>query len=91
MQRPEHNPWLIHLIWKLLDNDKDALSLLANNPFPHNPPKYIRVEFYRYQFSKPGDATGAIWNRTYIGQWLPPLAKSTPGFREYIEANGWKN
>ena len=52
MQRPEHNPWLIHLIWKLLDNDKDALSLLANNPFPDSSPKYIRVQFYRYEFAE---------------------------------------
>lgn len=90
MQRPEQNPWLIHLIWKLLDNDKDALSLLANNPFPDKAPKYIRVQFYKYEFTKPGESE-AIWKRTYVGQWLPPLSKSTQGFKEYIEANGWKN
>ncbi len=90
MQRPEQNPWLIHLIWKLLDNDKNSLSLLANNPFPDNPPKYIRVQFYQYKFTKPGDKSGAIWDRTYIGEWLTPLSKSNPALREYIKAYGWK-
>ena len=91
MERPEQNPWLIHLIWKLLDNDKNALSLLASNPFPEHPPKYIRVEFYKYEFAKPDDRSGAVWNRTYVGEWLQPLSKSTPGFIEYIKAYGWKN
>lgn len=88
-QRPEHNPWLLHLIWKLLDNDKDTLNLLANNPFKEKPPNYIRVQYYRYEFTKPGSST--YWERSYIGQWLPPLSKQTEGFKEYIEANGWKN
>ena len=88
-ERPENNPWLMHLIWKLLDNDKNALSLLAYNPFPDKNPKYIRVQYYRYKFAKPGDKN--YWERTYVGQWLPPLSKETKGFKEYIENNGWKN
>ena len=90
MERPEQNPWLIHLIWKLLDNDKGALSLLANNPFPDKPPKYIRVQFYRYQFTELNNPEHAIWKRTYIGEWLPLLSKSNTGFAEYIKAYGWE-
>lgn len=89
MQRPQQNPWLLHLIWKLLDNDKDALSLIANNPFPDSPPKFIRVQFYRYKFSKLGEE--AVWSREYVGVWLPPLSKSNSEFRRYIEMNGWKS
>ena len=91
MESPQQNPWLIHMIWKLLDNDKDTLSLIANNPFRDKPPKYIRVEFYRYQFAEIGNKEGKVWNRNYIVEWLPPLSKSTNGFKEYIQANGWKN
>ena len=91
MQRPEQNPWLIHLIWKLLHNDKGAISLIAENPFPDNPPKYIRVEFYQYSFAPIGNKEEAAWNRKYIGQWLPPLSTSTPGLKEYIKAYGWEN
>ena len=88
-ERPENNPWLIHLIWKLLDNDKNALSLLADNPFPDKNPKYIRVQYYRYKFAKPGYKN--YWERAYIGEWLPPMSKGTKGFKDYIENNGWKN
>ena len=85
---PEREPWLIHFIWKLLHNDKDTLSLIANNPFPDNLPKYIKIEFYKYEFAKPG--TGKVWNRTYVGQWLPPISTETKGLRDFIKANRWE-
>ena len=91
MERPEQNPWLVHLIWKLLDNDKDALSLLAGNPFPEKSPKYIRVEYYIYRFAPPDGKSKAVWKREYIGQWLPPLSRETNGLKEYINGYGWKN
>ena len=91
MQRSEHNPWLINLVWKLLHNDKSTLSLLAYNPFQNEPPKYIRIEFYRYKFLPPARTSNetAIWNRTRIGTWLVPLSKDTPRFKELIAANRW--
>jgi len=36
-------PWTLHFVWKLLHNDRGALSLIANNPFPDAPPHYIRA------------------------------------------------
>lgn len=89
MQRPEHNPWLIHLIWKLLDNDEQALTLIDNNPFPDKPPNYIRVSYYRYNFAPLSDKNGP-WNREYLGLWLPQLSKSNNALREYIKAYGWE-
>ena len=91
METPQQNPWLIHMIWKLLDNDKNALSLLANNPFPDNAPKYIRVQFYQYKFADLSNKDGAVWNRTYIGAWLPPLSRSNPELQKYIMDYGWEN
>ena len=84
MQRPEHNPWLIHMIWKLLHNDDGSLSLLAGNPFPDKPPSEIRIDFYRYAFAPlPGEA---IWERTYLGQWLPPLSSNMTELKAFIDA-----
>ena len=74
--------------WSSIVNDKDALSLLADNPFPNSPPKFVRVQLYRYKFNKPGEE--AAWSREYTGVWLPPLSKSNPEFKKYIEFNGWK-
>ena len=34
MSTPERYPWTLHLVWKLLHNDRGALSLLANDPVP---------------------------------------------------------
>jgi len=90
MSNPDRHPWLIHLIWKFLHNDSEALSLIDYNPFPYNPPQFIRVELYRYAFVSPGDESGAVWNRTYVGTWLSPLSKSTPELQQFIKANRWK-
>jgi len=87
-QSPQQNPWLIHMIWKLLHNDPGTISLISENPFPDKPPNYIRIEFYRYEFVEPG--SDAVWKRTYIGNWLPPLSKNTPELRQFIAANNWE-
>jgi len=89
MSTPDQYPWTLHFIWKLLHNDPGTLSLLANNPFPAQPPRYIRAQFYRYQFAPPGDPSGAWWKRTLLGSWLPPLSQDDPRLRQFLAANGW--
>jgi hypothetical protein len=85
----ENEPWIIHLIYKLLHNDRGVLDLLANRPFPDRPPRFIRAERYRYRFTKPGEGDGAWWARERIGAYLPPLAKDDPSVREFLELQGW--
>jgi len=91
MESPNENPWLIHMVWKLLHNDKGTLSLLSNSPFPDNPPSYVRIQFYKYEFTNPQDNSGAYWKRNLIGTWIPPVSKSTPELRQYIQAYGWND
>ena len=43
MSSPSEYPWTLHFVWKLLHNDPATLSLIANNPFPDAPPRYIRA------------------------------------------------
>jgi len=88
MQSPEQNPWLIHLVWKLLHNDEQTLHLLAGNPFSEQPPHFIRVRYYRYAFNPPG--SDDIWTREYVGEWLQPLSIDTSGLRAFVEGQGWK-
>jgi hypothetical protein len=87
MESPNEHPWLVHFIWKLLENDEGALSLLANRPFPSAPPKFIRAELYRYRFAPPGSP--ATWIRERIRSWLPPLSAKDEGFRRFIRDSGW--
>jgi hypothetical protein len=89
MSSYQQYPWTLHFVWKLLHNDPGTLSLLANNPFPGQPPRYIRAQLYRYKFAKPGNAAGMYWERELIGPWLPPLAASDPVWQEVQRTYGW--
>jgi len=91
MQKPSQNPWLTHLVWKLLENDPGAVSLIANNPFMEEPPKNIRIELFNYKFAKLRNEKGAVWERKKLGTWLPPLSKETPELQQFIKANNWGN
>ncbi len=78
MSTPERHSWLVRFAGKLLENDPGALSLLAGNPFPDAPPHAIRAELYRYEFSDPGDPSGAWWRRRRLRSWLPPVLTRAP-------------
>jgi hypothetical protein len=48
-----------------------VLSLLANDPFPGTPPRWIRASYFEYEFASRGDPSHAWWKRRRIGEWLP--------------------
>jgi hypothetical protein len=87
MASPAEYPWTLHFVWKLLHNDRGTLSLLANNPFPTAPPRYIRARLYRYHFAPIGDP--AWWKREPVGEWLPALSIDDAEFRRVIAAMDW--
>ncbi len=71
------NSWLIHMMYRLLDNNKTVLALLADNPFPNRPPKYVRAVLYDYKFASPDlkRATGNWWQREFIGYYTPIISR----------------
>jgi hypothetical protein len=83
-------PWTLHLVWKLLHNDPGALGLFGGNPFPQNPPRYVRATLYRYQFAPPGNSAGDWWTREEVGQWLPPLSADNLELRDLLRQEGWQ-
>jgi hypothetical protein len=89
MGEPSEYPWTINLIWKLLHNDSETLSLFGDNPFPKKPPRYIRAVLYRYAFAPPGNAMKIWWNRQELGLWLPPLSARDPRLLEILKEAGW--
>jgi len=89
MSVPGRYPWTLHLIWKLLHNDAGALSLLANNPFPDRPPRFIRARYYRYEFAPLDDPQGLTWRRTLLGDWIPPLSADDPRLQGFLTSHGW--
>ncbi|MFQ5451550.1 MAG: lipase maturation factor family protein [Nitrospinaceae bacterium] len=69
------NPWLINLMMRLLQGSPTVLGLLAHNPFPGHPPRFIRAVVYRYWFTDfPGwRADGSWWRREWRGLYTPVL------------------
>jgi hypothetical protein len=89
MATPDQYPWTVHFVWKLLHNDTGTLSLLAANPFPAAPPRFIRATLYRYRFTRPDEADGSWWKREPLGPWLPELSVDDPRLRVFLEDHGW--
>jgi hypothetical protein len=84
-----HHPWILHFVYKLLLGDQGVLGLLAKNPFPLSPPKYVRAELYRYQFTRFADQTDAYWKRERVSSYLPALSADEPALLELLRRRGW--
>jgi predicted DCC family thiol-disulfide oxidoreductase YuxK len=73
---PRENPWLGRLIVRLLQGSPSVSGLLAKNPFPREPPRYVRAMFYRYRFTtlREHRQTGAWWKREELREYLPTVS-----------------
>jgi Lipase maturation factor len=84
---PDHQRrWFLSLTNKLLRGDAAVLALFAENPFPQQPPHFIRASFYRYQFAPLGSHD--TWQRSRAGQYLPPTSLDDPEFLEALRIYG---
>lgn len=76
------NPWFVAFCERLLEGSPEVSGLLAKNPFPDHPPRYIRAVTYDYRFSswaerrQTGSPASVWWHREPHGEYLPPV-----GFR----------
>ncbi len=77
---------------RLLENDKDVLSLFAGDPFQAKPPQQVRAVLYQYWFSTPEEkrAQHVWWTRQYLGTYAPTIAHLPDG-RYTITANAYLN
>lgn len=68
--------WFHQFLYHLVQGTPAVLKLLRHNPFPNNPPKYIRAVVYEYKFStlKQKREYGWWWQREFIGQFSPVMA-----------------
>jgi hypothetical protein len=69
-------PWFVDFVSRLLEGSPDVLALLARNPFPEGPPKYVRALVYEYRFTRFAERrrTGAWWSRELVARYLPPVS-----------------
>jgi hypothetical protein len=84
----DREPWLVHLLWQLLSGESSPRSLLARDPFPDVPPRWIRAGIWRYRFSA-SRASGLWWERERVGEYLRPVSREDPVLRDYAEAYEW--
>jgi hypothetical protein len=72
---PQDAPWFPHLMLRLLQGAPPVLALLAHNPFPQSPPRYLRAALYDYRFSTWSDrwAKSEWWQRRLLGSYFPAV------------------
>ncbi|MEN8206200.1 MAG: lipase maturation factor family protein [Pseudomonadota bacterium] len=70
---PRHVPWFGYFLEALLQNSPTVTALLQHNPFPDEPPRFIRVEAWEYHFtdSEQRKRTGNWWQREALGPFTP--------------------
>jgi len=70
------NPWFANFMFEILEGSPEVLKLLDGNPFPDNPPKYLRASVYEYNFTDLGTrrSSGDIWSRELKSLYLPVLS-----------------
>lgn len=68
---PQRNPWLFQVCRQLLRGSPAVLGLFAHNPFPEQPPRYLRVVRYQYRFADDGSNW---WQRGSPEVYLPPMS-----------------
>jgi hypothetical protein len=80
MSTPDDHPWFAALLGKLLEGDRETLSLLESNPFPDRPPRFVRALYYEYHFTTREErrSTGRVWNRTLLGLYFSPVTLKPP-------------
>ncbi|MCZ6830749.1 MAG: lipase maturation factor family protein, partial [Gammaproteobacteria bacterium] len=68
----QRNPWLRGLELALLTGSEPVLNLFSHNPFPDEPPSYIRASLYQYHFSdwETRQRTGQWWTREHAGVFM---------------------
>ncbi len=74
--RFETEAWFQAFLLRLLQGSSEVTKLLEENPFPADPPKYVRARLYGYRFTTREERrrTGAWWTRRLIGEYAPPLS-----------------
>ncbi len=73
---PQGAPWFDNFMVRLLQGSPEVLALLANDPFPGSPPKYVRALLFNYGFTDflTRRETGDWWTRRPRGLYFPEIS-----------------
>jgi hypothetical protein len=79
----ESEPWLVHFVYQLLEGAPGARSLLARDPFPGAPPRFVRARLFSYRF-RDSAGEGPVWERSLVGEYMTPVSSSDPRLLAYL-------
>ncbi len=71
MQPQLVDQWLSNFAIRLLEGSSDTLDLIETNPFAEQPPKFLKMDLYKYEytnFDEPG-----WWKRQFVKTYLEPI------------------
>ncbi len=73
---PARDPWFVAFLSRLAQGSPPVLDLLAANPFPNGPPRYLRARLYDYRFTDLATLrhTGRWWRREELGAYLSEVS-----------------
>ena len=72
----QRTPWFLNFMGALLQGKPKVLQLLADNPFPDTPPRYIRATLYDYRFTDLATKRlkGTWWHREWKSIYCPAIS-----------------
>ena len=80
LERKFHNQsrnsrWIQSMLLQLLKGEESVKRLFREDPFPDDPPRFLRARLYLFEFTTPAERkkTGNWWKRTYAGEYLPEI------------------
>ncbi len=73
MGHPLNRAWFGAFLDRLRENAAPVTALLADNPFPQAPPRWLRLTAWRYRFTTPAEraTSGHWWVREPLGPFPP--------------------
>lgn len=68
--------WFEALLGKLLRGDEEVQAIFERNPFPDEPPDFLRARLYLYEFTDREERrrSGDWWKRRVAGEYLPAVS-----------------
>ena len=68
--------WFLNFMGSLLRGNPEVLKLLAENPFPDTPPRYVRATLYDYSFTELATkrSEGMWWDREWKRIYCPAIS-----------------
>ena len=72
----QRTPWFLNFMGALLQGKSEVLQLLAENPFPDTPPRYVRATLYDYRFTDLATkrSEGTWWHREWKSMYCPAIS-----------------